>query len=403
MRIPLLSIVITIFFTLLTDWYIWADVRYYSRKSRNPRRWPMIYAVSAVICWIYITVVLLLPRRGESSIIHVMWLLYAYLTIYVPKFIYLIFSLIGRIRFGKRKKRNGIGTYVGLPVAAIVFGLMWWGALVTRNQTNINRVEITSANLPAGFDGFKIVQFSDAHTGTWGNDTSFVSRMVDSINALNPDLIVFTGDLVNRRSEEAIPFMPALSRLKATHGVISVLGNHDYGDYMNWPSEDAKMNNRQALCMMQKQMGWTLLNNENIRLRQRIDSIVVIGVENWGEPPFHQYGDLKKSYPQLNDSCFKLLLSHNPEHWRLEVTKKSNIDLTLSGHTHAMQMMVSAGNHKWSPASWRYKQWAGLYEATNPANTSMQLYVNIGAGTVGLPFRIGATPEITLLTLRKKK
>lgn len=227
--------------------------------------------------------------------------------------------------------------------------------------------------------------------------------MVDTINALSPDLILFTGDIVNRHTSELLPFKQTLSRLKARQGVYSVLGNHDYGDYMDWNFPIDKENNNLQLKNIQKEMGWNMLNNQHTILHQGSDSIVLIGVENWGEPPFSVYGNLKKAYPNLTDSNFKILLTHNPEHWSREVVKISNIDLSLSGHTHGMQLIFQIGDWKWSPAMWKYKQWGGLYEKENTQQKTSKLYVNIGLGEVALPFRLGATPEITLITLKKSE
>lgn len=218
------------------------------------------------------------------------------------------------------------------------------------------------------------------------------------INAQHADLVVVTGDIVNRKTDEINPFIPTLRQIKAKDGVISILGNHDYGDYYKWSSAADKKANLDRLVSIQRDsLGWTLLLNEHIFLRQGGDSIAVIGVENWGEPPFPTYGDLGKAYPDVNDSRFKLLLTHNPKHWESIVSKQSNIDLTLSGHTHAMQMMLSVAGIKLSPSVWKYQHWQGLSN-----EDGKMLYVNIGTGEVGIPMRIGATPEITVFTLKRK-
>lgn len=401
--------IVVIVGTVLIDGYLLDDVRRACRRLslRNRRLFTGLAWAQAALCWIALIVSLSMPRRGEADILPVMWMLYAYLSVYVPKLMVVILSLIGRIPLLLRKRPIRLGLYAGLPLGVIFFAAMWWGALAGRYELQINRVDISSARLPKQFDGYRIAQFSDAHVGTWGTDTAFVSRMVDSINALKPDLIVFTGDVVNRRTDEILPFVKTLSRLKAPDGVISILGNHDYGDYMDWPSVEAKEQNQSRLASLQKQMGWRLLNNEHLFLHRATDSIAVIGVENWGEPPFKQYGRLDKAYSfspdsadNVYDSKFKLLLSHNPEHWHREVTRKSNIDLTLSGHTHAMQFMLSLGNWRWSPSQYIYKEWAGLYVAENQKGEPMQIYVNIGCGEVGMPYRIGAPAEITLITLK---
>ncbi|MDE5858007.1 MAG: metallophosphoesterase, partial [Muribaculaceae bacterium] len=231
---------------------------------------------------------------------------------------------------------------------------------------------------------------------TFGNQTKFVSRLVDEINNLNPDLIVFTGDIVNRNSNELIPFVSVLSRLQAKEGVISIMGNHDYGDYTTWESDKAKQENLKLLHNLEKKMGWDLLLNQSKNIYRGNDSILIIGVENIGDPPFHVYGSLEKAYANTSTPQTKILLSHNPAHWKNSIADNPGhkIDLTLSGHTHAMQVELLG----MSPAVFRYPTWSGLY---HDKTTSNRLYVNIGAGTVGLPMRIGATPEITLITLRR--
>jgi hypothetical protein len=327
-----------------------------------------------------------------------MWMLFIVISVYFSKITFVVFDLIASIpRLFKRRRIKWISLAGGI-LAVVVFLSMWWGALVNRFRLDVKYVEIPVENLPAAFDGYRIIQISDLHTGTYGSDTTFVSHFVDRINSLEGDVIMFTGDIVNRHSEELIPFIAPLSRLDAPDGVISILGNHDYGDYHNWTSLDDKAADRQHLLNYQKQMGWQLLLNSHELIHHGTDSIAVIGVENIGDPPFKIYGSLKDSYPELNDSVTKILLTHNPAHWVQDIADHNdkNIALTLSGHTHAMQIEAFGI----SPASWRYDQWGGLYY---DKSGKRPLYVNIGAGTVGLPMRLGATPEITVITLKKAR
>ena len=277
---------------------------------------------------------------------------------------------------------GGVATGVGSGLLSLGYGEIY------RNRPP-SEVDVEIPNLPAQFDNYKIAQISDFHVGTYGNDTSYVADVVEQVNALNPDLVVFTGDIVNSKTEELEPHVSPLSRLTAPDGVFSILGNHDYGDYSEWASPQAKQANRDRMIQLQKAMGWQLLNNETSIVYRGSDSIAVIGVENIGDPPFHVYGSLPKAYKNLNDSVTKILLSHNPAHWVDSISghKDVNIPLTLSGHTHAMQMEILG----WSPAEYRYRTWGGLYADENREH---QLYVNIGVGTVGIPSRIGATPEI---------
>lgn len=418
MRLPFVFLIALSIFAILVDLYILNDIRSYLTGKRK-RTTTTVYLILMALCYGLLVAMMCIPVRDESSeILIVMWMLYSFLSIYIPKAVYVIFSLAGRItavirrrmRNDRRKILHNYGAVAGIPIGIAVFVGLWCGVLFTRKHIEVNKVEITSARLPKSFDGYKIVQFSDIHVGTWGNDTTFVSRFVDSVNNLNPDLILFTGDIVNRRTEELKPFMPVLKRLKAKDGVYSVLGNHDYGDYIDWEKETEHVANRELLKKWEGRMDWKMLNNEHAFISKGNDSIVLIGVENWGEPPFPAYGKLKEAYPMnvnskfnLNDSRFKILLTHNPEHWTREVTKISNIDLSLAGHTHAMQMMMNIGGWKFSPSVFKYKRWGGLYEEANKKGEPMQLYVNIGAGEVGMPARFGsAYPEITEITLRRR-
>lgn len=393
--------------SVLVDLYILNDI---SRKARKGF-WRKFYLVTSVVCWVFIIVTLCLPRRSEDSgILTVMWMLYSYLTVYVGKLGYVICSLIGRLvrAISHSRSKRHPARLVGAAVGITLFIMMWWGVGVTRRAIQVNEVEVESPKIPRSFNGYTIAQISDIHVGTWGTDTTFVSALVDSVNALHPDLILFTGDIVNRRTEELKPFISVLSRLKAPDGVLSILGNHDYGDYVDWSNPDDRLANNRELAADQERMGWDLLNNTRRFIAKGSDSIMVIGVENIGDPPFPTYGDLEKALPassdsiyHQNDTRFKILMTHNPAHWDKEVSHKTNIDLSLAGHTHAMQMMIKIGGWEWSPAKFRYEQWGGMYERLNDRGHKTRLYVNIGAGEVGMPSRIlNAYPEITLFTLK---
>lgn len=407
MRIPVAAAVIFILLSVLVDAYVYFEIRKLQGKKRL---WPRAYALSSVILWIFMAVILCLPKRdAERDIIPIMWMMFSYMTIYIPKSVYVVCSLFGRIPTLWKARSLSTGFYLGVPLSILVFVLMWWGALVTRNDIDVTEVTIVSPALPDSFRGYRIVQFSDAHVGTWGTDTTFVSKLVSTINALNPDLVVFTGDVVNRSSAELVPFLNILARIHARDGVYSVMGNHDYGDYADWDSEEEHDMDIRSMRSYQYFMGWRQLVNSRDFISRDNDSIAIIGVENWGEPPFNQYGDLNEAYSfspdsthNVNDTLFKILLSHNPEHWRREVSHVSNIDLTLSGHTHAMQMTLGAMGRRWSPSALRYEEWGGLYERANSSGRPVRIYVNIGCGEVGFPARIGATPELTVITLQNR-
>ena len=279
----------------------------------------------------------------------------------------------------------------GLTLAVVSIVMIIYGSFIGRTQFDVKEVTYSSSKLPSSFDGYRIVQLSDIHIGSWQGNASAIQNLVNLVNEQHPDLIVFTGDLVNHRAIELNDFQHILAGLKAKDGVYSILGNHDYGPYFRWKNKQEQDDNLSDLQQRQAAMGWKLLNNSHTILIQGNDSIALIGVENEGEPPFSQYADLPKAM-QGTEGMFQILLSHNPTHWRREVLPESDIDLMLAGHTHAMQLKL--GNY--SPSSYIYPEWSGMYlEGTRG------LYVNVGIGYVGLPFRFGAWPEITVLTLRR--
>lgn len=393
MRINWIALAVFIFVNLLVDWAI-------DRKLRRVNKWvSRVHRLLAFALQVMLVVGMAQPfgdaMSSDSSMNLAMWLLWTYIAFYVPKYLWLLLSWPSFIRPLPRGLKNTFAT-LGTVVGLGVFGTLWWGTLVTPGKLQINEVTLSSPRLGQAFDGYRIVQISDLHVGTYGTNTSIVQQMVDSVNGLSPDLILFTGDLVSRRTSEALPFTEVLSQLKARDGVIAILGNHDYDDYCRWPDSLSKARDHEALCDLQRQMGWTLLNNEHHIIVHNGDSLLVIGEENYGEGMFHNYSDFIAAYPDsVRHLPYKILLQHNPVQWREDIIGKTDIDLTLSGHTHAMQMMVTLFGKKYSPASLRYKEWGGLYSEGN-----QHLYVNIGIGMVGVPMRIGATPEITLLQLR---
>lgn len=326
---------------------------------------------------------------GFSAAIAVLvWVAFGFLFLYMPLFCYVIISSIDYLQ----RPKGSWGNYAGLAVATICTGALIYGAF-NRYNIEVTETQIASERLPATFDGYRIVQFSDMHLETLYS-RPFAQKVVDEINRLQPHIILFTGDMVNRKATELLRYNDILSQLKARDGVYTVMGNHDYGDFVKWESEAARVANLDQLQDIFEQMGWKLLNNASCYIHHDNDSIAIIGVENWGEPPFQQYGDLHRAYPSLQDSTFKVLLSHNPRHWRAEVVPQSNIDLMLAGHTHALQFTL--GN--FSPAVMRYPEWGGLYK-----ENGQYLYVNVGIGCTMIPTRIGATPEITLITLQSHR
>lgn len=276
-----------------------------------------------------------------------------------------------------------------IPLTSIIYG-------VTKGKFNYRIIheKIRFTKLPQSFIGLKIVQISDMHLGSFRRKYEQIARAVEMINNQNPDLILFTGDLVNNFAEETEGWAPVLAKMKAKYGKYSVLGNHDYGDYSKWDSAEEKEKNLIAIKNFHEKIGFRLLLNESKILTIKNEEIALVGVENWGKPPFPQHGDVEKAFGNVNPKLFKILLSHDPSHWDEKVLTGTDIDLTFSGHTHGMQFGFERAGIKWSPIQYKYPHWGGLYCKNN-----QYLYVNRGFGYHGFPGRIGMPPEITVVEL----
>jgi predicted MPP superfamily phosphohydrolase len=284
--------------------------------------------------------------------------------------------------------------WLGLGVGGTLFSSLVYG-FSNKYNYHTRRVQLSFSNLPASFRGLKIVQLSDIHSGSF-NDPVAVSKGVDKVLAEKPDLILFTGDLVNDIATEMKDYKDIFSRLQAPMGVFSTLGNHDYGDYAWWETPELKKANLDHLKQIQKDMGWRLLMNEHVALERGGEQIALIGIENWSaKARFPKYGKMSEAYPGAEKYPFKILMSHDPSHWDAEVRPHyPDIDLALAGHTHGMQFGIEIPGLKWSPVQYVYKQWAGLYE-----EGKQKLYVNRGYGFIGYPGRVGILPEITVIEL----
>lgn len=392
MRLPLIMIAVASIVCGVIDFGIYKSLVHFKCGNSTKRG----YCIFSVIVWVIFLLAILVPKKdiGNDGLVVIMWMLFSVLSIYVAKLLFLLFSLICSIFV---KSKNCL--IAPCIIALSSLGLLLYSSAITPYQINVSNIDIEFVNLPKAFDNYKIVQFSDLHLGSYISGSTFIDELVDSINAQNANITVFTGDIVNRQSNEMAVYTECLKKLCSPDGVFSVLGNHDYGDYMHWESEGMKKLDVESLVSMQQRMNWTILNNSHTIIRNGNDSIALIGVENWGDPPFKMYADLSSSYPDLNDSTFKILLSHNPAHWDAEIIDKTNIALTLSGHTHAMQCAFNIFGKYISPAVFRYSRWSGLY--TN--QEKQYLYVNSGIGEVAIPARIGVKPEITVITLHCKE
>ena len=294
--------------------------------------------------------------------------------------------------------RRKFVSLIGLGLAALPFGALLYGMYKGKYNYQVLKYELEFDDLPDAFNGYQITQISNVHSGSF-DDAAKVTYGVDLVNEQQSDVILFTGDIVNNSAEELRPWTDTFSRLKAKDGVFSVLGNHDYGDYAQWPTVEAKAQNLKDLKNLQRDMGFDLLLDEHRYLERNGQRIALVGVENWGRGRFKKAGDLQKAKQGIEKGDFKILMSHDPSHWEDEVIQDDfHFHLTLSGHTHGMQFGVEIpGFIKWSPVKWRYKYWAGIYK-----ELGQYINVNRGFGFIGYPGRFGIWPEITVITLKKK-
>lgn len=411
------------FLVTLIEYYFFTGVQTIIRDLSPQRKFTIqiIYWILSGITICVFTVTLFTPIQNWPSFFrgYIFSILFV---MFVCKIIGSVFLLVDDVlrlfRWGfqfattinKPEKREGIsrlkflayvsGTFFAVPFISLLYGIVR-GVFKYRTHT----VQVSFPNLPDAFDGLKIVQISDIHTGSFADDSSHLSHAFDMVMELKPDIIFFTGDLVNDSVRETDGYLEVYQKLKAPMGVYSILGNHDYGDYMEWPSAQAKKDNLDELKQVHAKAGWRLLLNEHVPLEKNGHKIALLGVENWGgNLHFTKYGKMDITYKGTEDYSFKILLSHDPSHWNKQVKEMyKDVDLTLSGHTHGFQFGVEIpGVIKWSPVQYVYPQWAGLYKYENQF-----IYVNRGLGCVGrekvsvYKGRVGIWPEITLLELKK--
>jgi predicted MPP superfamily phosphohydrolase len=296
---------------------------------------------------------------------------------------------------GEVISRSEFLSQAAMVATAIPFGAMAYGIISGAHDYRVKRISLKLPNLPKEFDGLRLAQLSDIHSGSFFNKTA-VKGGVEMVLNEKPDVIFFTGDLVNNESSEVNEYLEVFNKLRAPLGVYSVTGNHDYGDYKRWVTQEAKQKNFKDLIEAHKLLNFDLLMNEHRILEQGGEKLAIIGVENWGVK-FSKHGKLDQAYSGTDESAVKILLSHDPSHWDAQVRQQyKDIDLMLAGHTHGFQFGIEIGGFKWSPSQYAYKQWAGLYTEGN-----QHLYVNRGFGYLGYPGRVGMPPEITIIELKK--
>lgn len=400
---------------ILLDLYVFQIVKAVS-QSGGARTKSIIFTSYWIISIMALVILFILPllnldnySKGVRSTVFAV-----IIGLFLAKLIASVFFLVDDIRrgiqwlVGKLFFRNTEGeqiddarisrsiflSWLGIAVGGGLYASLIYG-FSNKYNYHIKKMALSFPNLPPSFKGLRIVQVSDIHSGSFTNKKA-VEKGVEKLMQLKPDLILFTGDLVNNESDEMMDYMDVFNQLKAPMGVFSILGNHDYGDYKSWPNLQAKQQNLERLKQIQSQLGWRLLLDENVILEKNNEQIALIGVQNWSAlKRFPRYGNLQKAYQGTENYPFKILMSHDPTHWDAEVRPKyGDIDLMLAGHTHGMQFGVEIPGFKWSPVQYVYKQWAGLYE-----EGKQKLYVNRGYGFIGYPGRVGILPEITLIEL----
>ena len=402
---------------VLLDIYVFQAIKIIANPA-SARVKTVIYAGYWTISIVAIVVLLILPYLHFAHQARILrtTIFAVILGLFIAKLIAAVFFLIDDIRRGIQwaagkmfdKNTGGGGdSQDGENISRSVF-LSWAGMIAggglfatllngfgNKYQYQVKKIPLSYSNLPEAFKGLKIVHISDIHSGSL-LDKKAVQKGVEKILKEQPDLILFTGDLVNNTADEMEGYIDVFSKLNAPLGVYSTLGNHDYGDYVQWKTAEEKKANLERLKKVHAAMGWRLLMNEHIVLERGEDKIALLGIENWSaKARFPKYGNMEKAHAGTDAYPFKILLSHDPSHWDAEVrTKYSDIDLMLSGHTHGMQFGVELPGFKWSPVQYVYEQWAGLYE-----KEAQKLYVNRGYGFIGYPGRVGILPEITVLEL----
>jgi uncharacterized protein len=396
MRLYTFVFIILILTVILPDLFFFLKLKKYKSK--------LILHILNFLPSVFFVTVLLIMKFSDSSehnsgTLHFfLWMNFVFMLMYIPKLVYLIFHFLNFLVNLFLKEKIYLIRYAGVLLGMFIILLMFHGAFVNPKNLEVKTVQIEVADLPVAFDGYKIVQISDIHLGSWGGNFNYLKPTIDSINNQHADLIVFTGDMINNFSQEMEGWQPYFNQLKAKDGKYAILGNHDYGDYSDWKSPQDKQTNFDSITQNIRDFGFTLLLNENVRLQRDSASIGLVGVENWGKPPFPKYGNLEKALIKSDSSSLKILLSHDPSHWKREVLNYPEIFLTLSGHTHSAQIAFNMYGKLRSPSSLVYDEWEGLYTKGN-----QYLYVNRGLGFIGIPVRIGASrPEVTVIELKTK-
>ncbi len=367
----------------LPDFYIWQSYVQGKKPIFSCLYWlPLLTMVVAFI----------MGMNGVMTYYTLRVFFVLFICVAIPKLVFAVIAMIGSLMSKFTTKVKLVRTGLTLSVIVVVIGFSIYGFTVGWKRLDIVEQVIESSDLPPAFNGFRIVQLSDLHVGTFDHDPAVLDSIVSVVNALHPDVILFTGDLINVHPDELHPFMYILSTLKAKYGVYSVMGNHDYAYYDKKASQKELDKRILQLQQMERKMGWVLLLNEHRIIEIDGQKLAIVGVENDSKPPHPARGDLAKAMKGVPDDAFVILMSHDPSHWKRDVVPNTNIPVTLSGHTHAMQFKI--GNI--SPSQLIYEEWGGEFD-----DNDQMLYVNVGTGS-SVPFRLGAWSEIGLITLKCK-
>lgn len=413
-------VLISIAILMVTDVLLYFGLRRLFRKSRGlvkpARKFTWFFVMLSLVFMAYATVhYFYLQHYGVGAVAYRQYFIItgAFILIYIPKLVMLAFIVFEALllfllqllsfvfqhrshyEFVKKVRRFKFFSWMGFILGLLLFGYILYGMLVTRTDYKVQEVALSFKNLPPAFNGVKIVQLSDVHLGSFYSEKE-LGKAIELLKAINPDMILFTGDMVNVSALETAPYQEVFSSLKPPLGMFAVLGNHDQDDYMKLSPGIGREKMEAEVAAAERKMGFNVLRNQNQYIYKGTDSIALIGVDSWGLQPFRCYGDLPKALNGVDKQSFKILLSHIPSHWVVEVRGKTDIDLTLAGHTHAAQIGVEFGSWHWSPIVFKYPHYMGLY----PWGTQY-LYVNPGLGYLGFPGRIGIRPEITVFTLSR--
>lgn len=376
------------------------DIFFYL-KLKNKKVKPVYIILHIIPALLFTAVFLYIKFRIEHLqnfrvVMLIMWLYFFFLIIYIPKIIHVVFYFLNKIYVRIYKRYSRYFHLVRILTSATIVTVMLLGAFVTPRNVEVTHTEVHFGNLPDAFKDFRIVHISDLHLGSYNNKKLKYGRVVELINEQKPDIVVFSGDLVNNFADETLGWENIFNTIEAKYGKFGVMGNHDYGDYSDWKTPEDKAQNLQKIKASFAALGFTLLDNKHQILKINNDSIVIAGVENTGKYLSSRYGDLNKTLLGTDKNTPVILISHDPTHWDEEVRDFKEIFLTLAGHTHAAQLGVKIGNKLFSPASLVFPRYAGLY-----AENGQYLYVNRGLGFIGLPMQVGVRPEISVIVLKK--